>query len=446
MNSNFQITVAELSPEIDEAEICLRAKPGLVRWVTLSRTKRTSPSLEEIETWRQEILYPIRPHLNTSEITAAYFRHDSSAGRGVFWVSVQDHIRLQKACKLTSHTHRPFNQPIRVTVEYNHTTSIHAQLYKFVEPEIIELSTFARTKNCIVTINQPKSSHAKFVHLRCCNAAVIGQFQKKLENISTSTRFHHDSSHRLFTSYGEWKLRDLQKSVFFHWNPATHAVHIYGPPAQQDKTKGKLNALLSRLCEIEEFDKTLFLKRTKLDFKKKSEKIERICTSVGLEYFRFLGSSRLLVTGSSVKVQKVEEELEKVDILFRKTPSVLTKWVKKPDCCICGGPPDYPFVRSSVCSHLYCLDCITPMFTGLIYPVKCPGAECERLMSIADIQKIAGRSEINKLLELAVIKYQELKKEDIFLCPREDCGQLLRAEDKITGNFAAFYKLFWILD
>jgi hypothetical protein len=459
----LQVTIVELPRDIDEAEIYRRVKPTVPKWVKVDRKlDSASEALYEQGISEPELeakLAPLKELI--PEIAYTQFYLDKNLVRGTIHIAANDKIALQKASKVDcfSVLGTKFGQPYRLELEYHHTTSIHSDLYAFIKGDVAGIKELAYKKGAMVwdsserKTNNKKNQNAskstnnnnksKFilVKFRSCNPNLIRQLQQNLESISNCTKFNHEKLHLLFTHTGKLELDRLAKTSFIYWNARNNGVYIYGSEEVQEKVKKELQLAIEIISCIAVLDRPLMVSKKKLNLAggkgKASDvgKIVRMCQSSGIDYYDFVGN-RILASGSEEAFAKLKQTLEKDGLLFEKQPSQLSKMRGRPDCMICLMPPDSDFVRSSVCPHAFCVDCIQGLFDMIPpqFPVECQGEGCGMLLGIGDIVKTAKKESLKKILEVAVTKYGQEHPNEVFICPKQECSQLLSATEKTLGK------------
>jgi hypothetical protein len=464
----LQVTIVELPRHIDEAEIYRRVKPTVPKWVKVDRKlDSASEALYEDGISDADLeakLAPLKELI--PEIAYTRFYLDKNLVRGIIYIAANDKIALQKASKVDCFSvfGTKFGQPYRLEIEYHHTTSIHSDLYAFIKGDVAVIKELAYKKGAMVwdsserktnnnnkNASQSTNMKSKFilVKFRSCNPDLIRQLQQNLEKISNCTKFNHEKLHLLFTHTGKLELERMAKTSLIYWNARNNCVFIYGSEKVQEKVKKQLQLAIEIISSIAVLDGPLMVSKKKLNLAggkgKASDvgKIVRMCQSSGIYHYDFVGN-RILASGSEEAFAKLKQTLAKDGLLFEKQPSQLSKMRGRPDCMICFMPPDSDFVRSSVCPHAFCVDCIQGLFDMVPpqFPVKCQGEGCGMLLGIGDIVKTAKKQSLKKILEVAVTKYQEEHPSEVFTCPKQECSQLLSATEKTLGKFRFTLKSF----
>ncbi|XP_035706112.1 uncharacterized protein LOC110845722 isoform X2 [Folsomia candida] len=451
---DYRLTLGSLPLDIDEQELFRRVKPTIPKWARVNRTVSTATKEKyEITISDEELkdkLAPFEEYISDGQCPQFY--SDKNLGRAILYVPVDNKLALQKASKIDycSMKEDVYGQPHRLEIEYNHTTSVHTDLYKFIKDDIVQIKNMAYKKGAQVWDSADcnnkygtKTTKSKFIFLkfRTCNPRLIGELQKSLESVSSYTKFNHESLHLLLTTTGKLELDRIGKTAFLYLNPRNNGLYIYGRPEIQEKTKKQLLSSIKYFTTLEVVDRPLMISKKKINLRRGKasaadvSKLERACKSSGVDYYDFVGN-RILVSGSEKAFAKLKNILEKDGLLYEKSPSHLAKLKGRPDCTICLMPPDSDFIQSSICPHAFCIDCLQPMFNIMppALPVKCQGEDCQKLLGIGDITKTAKKESLKKYLEVAVVKYQQEHSTLFLMCPKQDCGQILCASDKIIGE------------
>lgn len=430
---------------IDEQEICRRVKPSVPKWVKVERkmADRSKSNYANGQISKFELakkLAPLKEHV--AEAAYKHFYLDKTLARGTIFIDFDDKVGLEKASKIHyCPGERPFGQPYRLEIEYNHNLSVHTELFPFIQREIEEVKELAYKKGADIRDRRNVENKFIFIRFQSCNANLIRQLQEKLENIASYSKFKHEKLPLLASSLGKIVLDKVRKTTFLSWNPKNFALYIYGSKAVQEKTKQRLCSEIEKLSSIQVVDRTLNISKTKLNLDggngtpEDVARIREACQEAEVDHYQFNGN-RILVSGTEEAFSKLKTALEKDNLLFAKEPSQLSKFVDPPECIICTAPADPDFVRSSLCPHAFCVDCIQPFFDMMPppFPVKCQGENCEMMMAIGDMNKVAKKEALKTVLELAVVRYQQQHPTEVLLCPKPDCGQLLCPSNKTTGG------------
>ncbi|CAG7822995.1 unnamed protein product [Allacma fusca] len=448
----YKITIDSINLCIDEHEIISRVRPAVPKWVKVFRvagslTKADAENgLPEEDLARK--LHPIKDFIEKDTLKTYFF--DINLCRAVITVHFKDELSLHRAYRSSDFSvlGDVCLQPHRLEIEYTHSTTLHIDLYKFLEKDIEKIRNTSLQQG--VTTSKPNnhidSQFRQFVTLsfRSCHANLIKQIQSQFDELPNCTKFVCEKIELLFTWTGKHKLEELADKTFLHWINQTRAIWIYGKPEVQKQVAEELGQVVNSLMEYEIFDKPFMLNKRKINLNGNQNdrlKISRICDASSLAYYHFNGN-KLYASGSLDAVAKIEEVLEQNQFLFKRLPTKLASIHNgRLSCLLCFCQPEGAFILTSLCGHTFCIECIQPMFNMQPpeFPIKCP--ECQTFLVISDILKCAPQASLRKFLEVGVFKFQEQNFAEILICPKPGCNQLLSYLARRRGQFGGDFYL-----
>ncbi|XP_037047411.1 uncharacterized protein LOC119082138 isoform X2 [Bradysia coprophila] len=436
---NYKVTLVGLQLRVDKAELTSTLAAYDLKDVIVEYENFTAPDSGNGLTPDEKSikLKHLNRFMDTATKTSDFFKRNTGvAGICVFFTSnstAKQAYNYAKA-KYDSMITDPSLGPHRLDIEYTHTMSIQIGLYTFLQPQIEALQKEARTKRftCSTT---PVQDNTKTVILKFNTSkhSLLGWIEAQFDELVRPTKFDCPHSDVLFTGTGRLEMMKLAKNTYVNVSDDTQIIWVYGDAEVKDKSCKEIERLANRLHALDVLDKEVWLKRTVRINDKEGRIITNKCREEKIDFHRFHGN-RIYISGSQRSVDAMCTFFAQRKYSWDRTKANRFKLDKSRECGLCFEAPESAFIMLSVCSHIFCSDCIEPMVNMQPppFPVKCP--VCDQFVALHDIKKLAPTKSLEKVLELAVKSFQQSHSHDIRQCPQPGCHQLLNYESRTAGT------------
>ncbi|KAJ0392291.1 hypothetical protein P43SY_012001 [Pythium insidiosum] len=443
---------------MDEVELATRVRPANVAYCKILR-KPVAASAARQDTELEVRFRRMLPLLSCLDDTAVHTDFvDKARHRAGVVVNFRDLDSLQqtfetaRASPLWGETEKPHQQPIRMEIEYSFSTTVHSDLHHCFRRQLAEIIAFAQAMGVTYQFQMPTASLAassasknmvvlSFVGER----RVLERVRAKLDDVLACEKVDLEDMMILFSLTGRLKLERWMAEhasaseasglrYFVRWINKKRELWVYGDADSRRHVCQRLQQLAAELSALDVLDRVVRLNLKNLP-KEGIKPWLKQCAAARLLYFHVVtrGNRSLMVSGTDASVQAFVTSMRDQRLLYE--PRRLDNEASKPDCGVCYMPVEDPYVSLTLCSHVFCLDCLQPMVQATTQlPFVCPAPSCARALHVDDILKIASDTDtIHALVESAVFDFVARSDGSAMVCVQPGCNQILSTSN-IVGT------------
>ncbi|KAJ0410081.1 hypothetical protein ATCC90586_004931 [Pythium insidiosum] len=441
---------------MDEVELATRVRPANVAYCKILR-KPVAASAARQDTELEVRFRRMLPLLSCLDDTAVHTDFvDKARHRAGVVVNFRDLDSLQqtfetaRASPLWGETEKPHQQPIRMEIEYSFSTTVHSDLHHCFRRQLAEIIAFAQAKGVTYQFQMPTASLAassasknmvvlSFVGER----RVLERVRAKLDDVLACEKVDLQDMMILFSLTGRLKLERWMAEhasaseasglrYFVRWINKKRELWVYGDADSRRHVCQRLQQLAAELSALDVLDRVVRLNLKNLP-KEGIKPWLKQCAAARLLYFHVVtrGNRSLMVSGTDASVQAFVTSMRDQRLLYE--PRRLDNEASKPDCGVCYMPVEDPYVSLTLCSHVFCLDCLQPMVQATTQlPFVCPAPSCARALHVDDILKIASDTDtIHALVESAVFDFVARSDGSAMVCVQPGCNQILSTSNVV---------------